>query len=230
MNNYKSHGNRKYKLDEFMFEKIDTEFKAYFLGWMFSDGNVYIKAKRHTLSITVVETDKQILDDFNKIIFDNKKPLNYRKAKDKITPKKVYKCKPCYRLLIDSKKLCEDIQKLGCMPNKSKLIEFPENIPNHLIHHFIRGYFDGDGCIRQNRVKWGRFGILSSKKFCKGLSNYLLKDLQIKSSIYEETGCWELSVTNKFDLNKIFNYLYNNCNFKLNRKFEKFQNILNNMN
>ena len=144
--------NRKYPLDETILENIDTEFKAYFLGWMFSDGNVYVGSKRHTLSISVVETDREILDIFNKIIFNNKKPLNFRKAQDKITPKKIYKCKPCWRLLIDSVKLCDDIQKLGCMPNKSKTIRLPK-IPDSLFRHFLRGYFDGDGYSTFGRYK-----------------------------------------------------------------------------
>mgnify|MGYP001585093643 CR=1 FL=1 len=220
-----SESHRKYPLDETMFENINTEFKAYFLGWMFSDGNVYIKSKRHTLSITVVETDKEILDKFNKIIFDNKKPLNYRKAKDKITPKKIYKCKPCWRLLIDSKKLCENIQELGCVPNKSKIIQLP-NIPENMFRHFLRGYFDGDGCITSNGKNWGSFVIISSYDFVTQLQLKFKKLFNIESAIHTSTGCYNLTVKVRNDIILLFNYMYQNSTIYLDRKYNKFKLIV----
>ncbi len=50
----------------------------------------------------------------------------------------------------------EDLCKHGCVPNKSLILEFPKTVPSDLIHHFIRGYFDGDGSVFITRKKWIR--------------------------------------------------------------------------
>lgn len=50
-----SQSNAKYDINSNFFERIDSHEKAYFLGWMYSDGNVYLGSKRNTLSITLVE-------------------------------------------------------------------------------------------------------------------------------------------------------------------------------
>ena len=39
-----------------------------------------------------------------------------------------------------------DLNKHGCIQNKSLVLQFP-TISNSLIPHFIRGYFDGDGSV-----------------------------------------------------------------------------------
>lgn len=39
-----------------------------------------------------------------------------------------------------------DLCNHGCVDRKSKIIRMP-NIPENLIRHFIRGYFDGDGSV-----------------------------------------------------------------------------------
>lgn len=79
----------RYKIDSNMFEKIDSNDKAYFLGWLFSDGNVYLGAKRHTISLTLVESDKYVLDYLNEKIFDPPKKLAYKKERLKVTEKRL---------------------------------------------------------------------------------------------------------------------------------------------
>ncbi len=55
-----------YKINDYYFSDIDTEDKAYFLG---TDG--YINDKRKYVYLTLQETDKDILEKFNKFIFRN---------------------------------------------------------------------------------------------------------------------------------------------------------------
>lgn len=59
------------------------------------------------------------------------------------------KCIRC-RWEIVNKHLWEVLYNYGCTPRKSTTLQFPElsifQSPD-LIRHFIRGYFDGDGCI-----------------------------------------------------------------------------------
>ena len=58
-----------------------------------------------------------------------------------------------YQLSLRSKIICEDLKKLGCLQKKSKILVFPteSQVPKNLIHHFIRGYFDGDGSVWEGK-------------------------------------------------------------------------------
>jgi intein/homing endonuclease len=55
--------------------------------------------------------------------------------------------------MISNKYFWNTLNNLGCIPKKSLRLEFPnENIfkSKDLIRHFIRGYFDGDGCFTRH--------------------------------------------------------------------------------
>lgn len=133
--------NKKHNLNESFFEKIDSEEKAYFLGLMYSDG--YIFSSKHTkgLGIQLQEPDKELLIKFNQCLKSNY-PLMVVKRLDE-------NHQNCIRLYGYSKKIAEDLTKQGCFENKTKKLQFPScnQVPSNLIHHFIRGYFDGDGCV-----------------------------------------------------------------------------------
>lgn len=51
-----------------------------------------------------------------------------------------------YRLTINNKHISKRLAELGCGKAKTSVITFPtlEQVPENLIHHFIRGYFDGN--------------------------------------------------------------------------------------
>lgn len=52
----------------------------------------------------------------------------------------------CFRLYIGSKQLWHDLYQLGGRPAKSLIARMPF-VPQELIHHFVRGFVDGDGCL-----------------------------------------------------------------------------------
>lgn len=109
-------------------------------------------------------------------------------------------------------------------------MEFPDESifkSKDLIRHFIRGYFDGDGCIsyadKEHVIP--SIQVLSTFNFIKKLKSYLpleLHDLKIShnhSNQNEETRC--ISTSSKKSM--IFlNYLYSNVTIYLNRKFERY--------
>lgn len=60
--------------------------------------------------------------------------------------------------------MCNDLISHGCVPNKSLILK-PPKIDNELINHFIRGYFDGDGCVSFNsKTKVYAVCILGTKE------------------------------------------------------------------
>ena len=78
-----------------------------------------------------------------------------------------------------SNKLVSDIEKLGVIENKTLVLTFPE-LPTELVHHFIRGYFDGDGSVflcNDPRPEYDNIylgiNICGTKEFLEGLTHHL---------------------------------------------------------
>ena len=124
--------------------------------------------------------------------------------------------------------LKESLIRLGCVPNKSLILEFPDISifkSKDLIRHFIRGYWDGDGCL-----SWGNkehtlpcIGVIGTEDFLTELKHYLpLKFdyvLQQKSNSNTTTRQLTIGGKNAFELTK---YLYSDATIYLQRKYEKY--------
>lgn len=129
---------RKYTVNHYYFENIDTAEKAYWLGFLDADGNID-KKKQH-LSITLQRKDENALYKFRQCL-DSSHPVNHKMC---IFNNQSYAQSV---LTISSRILCEDLVKAGCVPNKS-LCLLPPQIDNSLIPYWVLGYMDGDGSVK----------------------------------------------------------------------------------
>lgn len=146
---------RKHFFNENYFEFIDSQEKAYWLGFICADG--YINIRGNTTGITLDIKDKDHLSKFLKEINSNLMRLDYSNGRfDKNHPltEKV-------RITMYSRKMNSDLRKLGITTKKSTELK-PILIKDELKSHFIRGYFDGDGCVFENYSKYGK----SKEKLC----------------------------------------------------------------
>lgn len=216
--------NTKYITNINFFNIIDSQEKAYFLGLLYADGNVYIRGKHsYELSIKLKEEDKHILEKLKDYLSPN---LSLKEVKDKRTGNLHYLLK------INNKIICEQLQNLGCIPNKSLLLQFP-NLNKEYISHFVRGYFDGDGSIYSRKTRTGHIDytwqITSTSMFCERVREYL-KDLGINSS--SKLACagsnlvtTTLSVGGNIQVKKVLDWMYQDSFVYLNRKYEKYLKI-----
>ena len=135
---------RIYDLDESYFDNIDTPDKAYFLGWIASDGCISNNAnKKNTLSISLKGNDAYILHLFSYYLSgksNNRKPLSYRSVKHSKGTSIMA------RFEISSDKIFDALNQYEIVPNKSKILEIC-TLPEPLMAHYLRGYFDGDGSL-----------------------------------------------------------------------------------
>lgn len=211
---------RKYELDENYFEKIDSNNKAYLLGYLFSDGSVCNTKGNYSIKLKIHKKDKHILD-----FLQQELKSNYPITHDNGTN--------CIYLRICSKKLTEDIIKLGCVPTKSLILKYP-NIDEKYYNSFIHGYFDGDGCIyyaEKNEKKsiQRQFKLLGTCDFLNSIKKYFnnndIETYDVKE--YPKSNIYQLRTCNKKSLNKIFNLFYNeNTYLFLNRKKEIFEKTI----
>lgn len=199
------------------FKKINTEAKAYFLGLLYADGNIY----KNKLSISLQDKDKHILETFkNSILATN--PIY------KITKKEANR-QLQWELSISGKNIVQDLLTHGLYPNKGFSLTFPTTIPDYLIHHFIRGYFDGDGCIYHNPKRYDYlFSIVATKEVNIGIQDILIKILHLnKTNLYNppkmiNKNLYILTYQGGNSVRKIRDYLYKNATIYLQRKYDKF--------
>ncbi|MBU0758742.1 MAG: hypothetical protein KKC66_00125 [Candidatus Omnitrophica bacterium] len=209
------------------FFKSWSEEMAYVLGYFSADGGMFINSGGSKY-IQFVSTDYSLLEKVKKAM-DSKHKIYLKRKGNKIW-------KDCYLLEIGSKEIYNDLLNLGLLPKKAKRLKLPQ-VPKQYFNHFIRGYFDGDGCIsygfykKKGRSKKGfkctTYFISSSKEFLKGVSKKLKIYAGIGSgSISKHTGAYDLTYS-KNDTLSLFNYMYNNIgsDLFLERKYKKFQDI-----
>jgi len=121
-----------------------TEESAYIFGFWLADGSIYTfkKGHRYYKRFRVHNTEKQIIDDLNKILNG---PVSVRR----LSPPRL----PIYRIEIYSDCLFDFCYAITRTIHKSETeVQLPD-IPNKLFHHLIRGFFDGDGSIHLTTYK-----------------------------------------------------------------------------
>ena len=198
---------RKHKVNENFFNEINSE-SAYVLGWMFSDGNV--QSHKATFRIHLNKKDIKIMETIRELL-KSEHPFYFGKIND-------------VELKIHSSKLCKKLIEFGCVPRKSWCLEFPTNMPDEHLSHFMRGFFDGDGSIMFNKPNVIKISILGTTKFLEILKNKLLEIPQVKSSNIKRTSTiWKIEMYGD-NARRFCEWIYKDCGqLYLERKFERFQ-------
>lgn len=212
----------KHYVDESYFKIINSESKAYWLGFLYADGIICDKYIGIKLAIK----------DYSHLIKFSSSLNATQKIKQIINNSGFGKGNVSCSITISNKILVNDLINLGCIKNKSKILKFPnENIlPENLIRHFIRGYFDGDGSVYYTINK--KFNYICPSISFTGTENMLINIKRYlipksKSNIYKykNKDIYDLKIGGKNFINEIYEYFYNNATIFLDRKKEKFIEI-----
>jgi len=201
----------KYTINAKAYEKIDTESKAYVLGFIYADGSIVGNA----LQIAVHPKDKEIL----RVVLMTLKSSH---------PIKKYYYNQSYavsRIYIKNKKLACLLKKHGVMERKTNRLTVPE-IKIHT-RHFMRGYFDGDGSISGTNYR-PYFSVTGHLPFISEFQEKLMKYCGLnktKIHYYKHTSAVSLGYCGRKQLRKIFHFLYDDATVFLRRKKEKFNKV-----
>lgn len=143
--------NRK-KINEDFFKEWSPKM-AYALGFIYADGAVEdCRKSSRTCYLCLSNNDLGILEDIMGVM-STKQTITIRGPRMMNIDDRKYWCKTNYYVRIGNKVIYDDLFKLGLCPRKSLVIELPE-IPELYFQYFLRGYFDGDGCIYIEKIKW----------------------------------------------------------------------------
>lgn len=198
----------KYSYNENFFQTINSEEKAYFLGFITADGNLY----KNQLTIEINSQDEIILSNFQESLHSNH-PIHRRIRTHKSGNQTGMSS------LIISGKIYEDLISLNLMPNKTKTINWDgitSNIPNGLLHHFVRGYFDGDGWFVSTRYAYGF--VCGSEDFISGLANYLEKQGCLTNGYRSIKSGYQIQVNGRLKFLNFHKLIYNDATIFCERK------------
>lgn len=131
------------------------------------------------------------------------------------------------RWSISNAHLKESLGKVGAVPQKSLILTFPNArifANKSLIKHFIRGYWDGDGCLtysNNTEKTYPEISVLGTEDFLTELKKYLPLEFDYKLISKQKTSVKTLHLGGK-NAFKLVYYLYNDAQIYLDRKYEKY--------
>ena len=218
-----------------IFSRIETELQAYLLGFYAADGN--INEKRKTFRIHIQKQDSEIVYLYKDVISPDARTFAVREHKTTGRNGKEITAHESFGVDITSSELCNDLVNLQIGYNKSYSDLHIPNIPQELIRHFIRGYFDGDGCFtiwlsqekgKSDRVR-GKFYICakSASILNEFIKFFSLHDVKLNLNYLKRDDMYRIATSSRKEVQKIYNILYKDSYFYLSRKFNKFDHYVN---
>lgn len=198
------------------FKIIDTEEKAYWLGFLYADGCVgSVESK---IELSLAERDFHHIEKFRNFIGINNK-ISYR-------PKT-----KAYRYSFRSESCKQDLINKGCVPKKSLILKYPtyEQVPKKFSKDFIRGYFDGDGWFT-NTPSCFQAGIIGTIDFIKGFLDNI-EDINKNNKIFicnRENGTKRYVFGAYQDVFNFLNWIYKDAKIYLDRKYACYLDFINN--
>lgn len=216
----RSNGHIKYFFDESVFEKINDEMAAYWFGFICADGHV--SKTGYQLSFCIQRRDKAHIEKFANLFG---LPVRDYSTKDKRTGT-TYLGSRC---VVSSKKLVSDLESKGLQHNKSTTLGASpfQHVPTELLHHFIRGYFDGDGCIARGNEQQYRATVVGTRAFMDRCAREITAQAGLPTPNTEKHGrkLWAITYGGNHLLKTLSGWLYDDATIYLERKHQKFKNI-----
>ena len=219
-------GKRTYEVNKYFFKNINTEEKAYILGFICADGHI----EKDRLIITVSIKDIDILKKIKRVL-NSKHPIKNIKRKNPYQNSN-RKELILVELQINSVELVKPLFNMGLTTNKTYTLDgsILKFIPKYLMRDFLRGYFDGDG------------NVLFGKKYSSGYKyninicgneDFLLKSFQVyfpsNNKLYKNLyskQCYVWKISQKDKVKDFMHYLYYNSSIFLQRKYNEYRKIM----
>lgn len=204
---------RTYKINDNFFETIDTQKKAYWLGFFLADGTMMIQKKcSYVMRVVLSNKDKKHLDRLIRDMESNYPIHQYNNAYSGVA--------------WTSKKMFNDLLNLGLRPRKSYGYRIPK-VRQPLLVHFIRGIFDGDGSIYYRKDRFGvRAEICGTPELCSWILDLTKEELNVGGGIHRRsdiTHYWILC--GGAQVKKFRGSLYTDAEVYLPRKMNSFYEL-----
>lgn len=206
---------RKYLIRNDYFEVIDSEDKAYWLGFLMADG--YNSGK----FIRVDIKDSGHLEKLRDKIYVNC-DMPVRKKKNSTNTADIF------YLTIQDPKLLSDVENLGICRKKSMITKYPL-IVSEYDRFFIKGVFDGDGSLSYSmdgNYRRYTINIVGSYDLITSIKDKI-SSIGVNVGFRKTKSIYELNVRGNRQIIKFLEWIYKDTETHLDRKYEKYQDMLN---
>lgn len=214
--------------DRNWFDEIDSEEKAYWLGFLYADGCNHRRGKTHKhgccylTCISLRERDGYMLNNLNDSLMKDRFSLtNIEKEGNRQNQ---------IRFGVYDKHLSDTLLKWGLKPRKSFTLKWPSFLREDLYRHFLRGYIDGDGTIcftiaHKRKCTTGYVGLISSVDFCRSARDWLSKNgFSAKMTTLKKytKPMAIIRTTSSYEAIRICDFIYKDAKIYLKRKYYKY--------
>ena len=191
-----------YSINTSYFKTIVTEEQAYVLAWFWSRGSGHVQVSKRDLDV----------------LFLIKNAIKYTGEIHHYTRSE---------LNITNKDFRRNLLAAGCVKNNHCIPHFPI-IPPELNRHFIRGIYDSYGTIRLCKGKYINVSITYDEECVSTIRKHLLTmDISTKHYYrYTHTNTVQMMITRTGDAKKFLDWIYQDANYYLTRKFIEYQEML----
>lgn len=213
------------RINSTYFSEIDMPEKAYWLGFLFTDGCVDHYKKTGRVRLQLQEKDIEILEKFKQDLQIDSKIIYDRRANS-----------VCCSVEFVDEQIFNDLNKYDIIPNKTYEIQHlpVEKIPKQFLSAFALGLFDGDGglsiskdCSTDVTLSYTAYHETEVQDFQK-LINTLVGINHNNKNFF--TSAWHTQWRGRLQVIKILDVLYSQCPRFLKRKHDLYLKLKNSLN
>ena len=223
---------RIYECNHAFFSQIPTsEEAAYVAGFIAADGGI---SREGQLSIGLSAKDKEHLERL-RAAMGSTHPIKERAARASAPVRGGFapQTGPVATLTLRSRQIAADLARYGITPAKTFTVPWPAELPDEALRHYLRGYFDGDGCWTWSGLKrkspTASFSVISNETFIHGCQQFLMRSCnlsQTKIGIGSGGRIRILSYCGNVQVSRIAHFLYDDASIFLPRKRERISSLL----
>lgn len=209
----------KYYGDYDIFENIDSPEKAYWLGFIAADGCNYQRKTNASIVISIQQKDIGHLFKFQQFCKTN------AEIKTFVQNWGYSNNTPMCKIVLNSKKMSNDLIDKGIVPNKSLVLK-PPKINKKYYLPFILGYFDGDGTISKT-IQYNNYsiGFQGTKEMLSWINNILGISIRLEQRQKSDKNSYYIRCGGTNKPYNILKQLYNSCEIHLERKYLLYKNL-----
>lgn len=204
----------RYKYKKDAFKDITTESEAYWLGFILADGH-----NHNNKCLRVDIKDEGHLEKLSEMIYSEKKPIQTFD----------HGFGTIYSFNCAVVNVVANLNEKGIVRNKSQIATIPI-LENSLFNHFIRGVFDGDGSLcytMEKNYRRYQFNICGAESLMNSIKEILSTELSIHIGYGKMKSIHRIHKKGNQQILKIMDWLYGNSSVHLERKYTKYQEMLN---
>lgn len=196
-------------------EPLDED-RAYWIGFLLADGGITEKKYGQTDRVTV-RLAKVDLPHLEKL-------ASALESEHKIT---TLSEEGSVQFSVSSSEIVDDLSRYKVIPRKSACHCFSDQIPDSLLRHYFRGYFDGNGGISQHsRSKWA-INCAAGDHFLIAFRDWIASHLGgHPATISFRDGIHRMAWSGTHRCREILDLMYADATVFLDRKMEKYNQIV----